>query len=73
MRALVYGIEGDGEELWRIATLKKNGTFKKTAKPTVREAIKMNVVQIIIVFLIKTSYVLLVTMVTFLKQSPKKS
>lgn len=32
-------IEGDGEELWKIATLKKNGTFKKTAKPTVREAI----------------------------------
>lgn len=31
--------EGDGEELWRIATLKKNGTFKKTAKPTIREAI----------------------------------
>lgn len=32
-------VEGDGEELWRMATLKKNGTFKKTAKPTVREAI----------------------------------
>ena len=34
--------EGDGEELWRIATLKKNGTFKKTVKPTIREAIKGN-------------------------------
>lgn len=32
-------IEGDGEELWKIATLKKNGTFKKTVKPTIREAI----------------------------------
>ena len=32
-------IEGDGEELWKIVSLKKNGTFKKTAKPTIREAI----------------------------------
>lgn len=32
-------VEGDGEELWRIVSLKKNGTFKKTAKPTIREAI----------------------------------
>lgn len=32
-------IEGDGEELWKIAALKKNGTFKKTVKPTIREAI----------------------------------
>ena len=32
-------IEGDGEELWKIVSLKKNGTFKKTAKPTLREAI----------------------------------
>ena len=32
-------IEGDGEELWKMVSLKKNGTFKKTAKPTIREAI----------------------------------
>lgn len=32
-------IEGDGEELWNLVSLKKNGTFKKTAKPTIREAI----------------------------------
>ena len=32
-------IEGDGEELWKIVSLKKDGTFKKTAKPTIREAI----------------------------------
>ena len=32
-------IEGNGEELWKIVSLKKNGTFKKTAKPTIREAI----------------------------------
>ena len=32
-------IEGNGDELWKIVSLKKNGTFKKTAKPTIREAI----------------------------------
>lgn len=32
-------IEGDGEELWKQVSLKKNGTFKKTCKPVIREAI----------------------------------
>ena len=30
---------GDGTELWILTQLKKNGTFKKTSKPTIREAI----------------------------------
>ena len=34
-------VEGDGEELWKIVSLKKNGTFKKTAKPIIREAINV--------------------------------
>lgn len=29
----------DGTELWILAQFKKNGTFKKTSKPTIREAI----------------------------------
>ena len=32
-------VEGNGEELWNLVSLKKNGTFKKTVKPTIREAI----------------------------------
>lgn len=30
---------GDGTELWILAQFKKNGTFKKTSKPIIREAI----------------------------------
>lgn len=30
---------GNGEELWNLAQLKKNGTFKKTSKPMIKEAI----------------------------------
>lgn len=30
---------GDGTELWNMATFKKNGTFKKNAKPMIKEAI----------------------------------
>lgn len=30
---------GDGTELWDMASLKKNGTFKKNAKPMIKEAI----------------------------------
>lgn len=30
---------GDGEELWKMAQLKKNGTFKKNCKPMLKEAI----------------------------------
>lgn len=32
-------VTGDGEELWNLAQLKKNGTFKKTSKPMIKEAI----------------------------------
>lgn len=32
-------IEGNGEELWKMTALKKNGTFKKNCKPMIREAI----------------------------------
>ena len=32
-------IEGDGTELWNQVSLKKNGTFKKNAKPMLKEAI----------------------------------
>ena len=32
-------IEGDGKELWKMVTIKKNGTFKKTVKPIIKEAI----------------------------------
>ena len=31
--------EGDGTELWDLAQFKKNGTFKKTSKPMLIEAI----------------------------------
>lgn len=30
---------GDGSELWAMASFKKNGTFKKNAKPMIKEAI----------------------------------
>lgn len=32
-------IVDNGETLWKMVQLKKNGTFKKTSKPTIREAI----------------------------------
>ncbi len=32
-------IESDGSELWNTVALKKNGTFKKNCKPTLKEAI----------------------------------
>ena len=32
-------IEGDGEKLWKIIPLKKNGSFKKNIKPIIRTAI----------------------------------
>lgn len=32
-------VEGDGTELWDIAPFKKNGTFKKTNKPMLIEAV----------------------------------
>lgn len=30
---------GNGSELWAMASFKKNGTFKKNAKPMIREAV----------------------------------
>lgn len=35
-------VAGDGEELWKMAQFKKNGTFKKTSKPIIKEAINGN-------------------------------
>lgn len=32
-------VSGDGSELWKLAQFKKNGTFKKTSKPMIKEAI----------------------------------
>lgn len=32
-------VNGDGSDLWNKVDLKKNGTFKKNSKPTLKEAI----------------------------------
>lgn len=36
---ITNAINGDGSDLWNQVDLKKNGTFKKNSKPTLKEAI----------------------------------
>lgn len=36
---ITNAINGDGSDLWNKVDLKKNGTFKKNSKPTLKEAI----------------------------------
>jgi len=38
-KIITDAVNGDGSELWAKVSLKKNGTFKKTGKPTLKEAI----------------------------------
>lgn len=38
-KIITNAVNGDGSELWAKVSLKKNGTFKKTSKPTLKEAI----------------------------------
>lgn len=36
---ITNAVNGDGSDLWNKVDLKKNGTFKKNSKPTLKEAI----------------------------------